>query len=142
MPKADNTTALLEATAVRHDRALRSSRKAIRELNATGAAITFGAVATRAGVARSFLYRHGELRAEIERLRPISQANGRAGIPANQRASRASADRRLAVALDSNRQLRDQLQQAEDELVNLRAELRRLRRLVTKVVESPAQPAT
>lgn len=127
MTRADNTDALLEATAMRHDRAVRSAHKAIKELNAAGAAITFGAVAARAGVARSFLYRHRDLRALIERLRPTSRANGRAAVPATERASRASADKRLSVALDDNRSLRDQLRQADNELANLRAEIRRLR---------------
>ncbi len=52
MPKADNTAALLEATARRHERTVRSAQRAIRELNAAGAEITFGGVASRAGVAR------------------------------------------------------------------------------------------
>jgi hypothetical protein len=127
MTRADNTAALLEATAMRHDRAVRTAHKAIRELNTAGAEITFGAVAARAGVARSFLYRHRDLRALIERLRPASRANGRAAVPATERASRASADKRLTVALDDNRSLRDQLRQADNELANLRSEIRRLR---------------
>lgn len=88
MTRADNTAALLEATAMRHDRGVRSAHKAIRELNAAGAAITSGAVAARAGVARSFLYRHRDLRAQIERLRPAPRANGRAAVLATERASR------------------------------------------------------
>ena len=141
MTRADNTAALLEATAMRHDRAVRSAHKAIRELNAAGAAITFGAVAARAGVARSFLYRHRDLRALIERLRPASRANGRAAVPATERASRASADKRLTVALDDNRSLRDQLRKADNELANLRAEIRRLR-VVAAATAAEGPPCT
>jgi hypothetical protein len=138
MPKADNTAALLEATARRHERTVRSAQRAIRELNAAGAEITVAGVAKRAGVARSFLYRHRGLRAQIEELRPASRAKGRAAVPATERASRASIDKRLTVALDDNRSLRDQLQQAENELANLRAEIRRLR--VVAAAKPPERP--
>ncbi len=138
MPKADNTAALLEATARRHERTVRSAERAIRELNAAGSEITFAGVARRAGVARSFLYRHRDLRALIEKLRPASGANGRAAVPATERASRASVDKRLTVALDDNRSLRDQLQQAANELANLRAEIRRLR--IVAAAKSPEGP--
>ena len=138
MPKADNTDALLEATARRHEGTVRRAQRAIRELNTAGVEITFGGVARRAGVARSFLYRHRDLRAQIEKLRPASRANGRAPVPATERASRASVDKRLTVALDDNRSLRDHLQQADNELATLRAEIRRLRMLVA--AKSPQGP--
>jgi len=49
-------------------------RAALRELDREDVAITFAAVAQRARVSRAFLYQHGELRAEIERLRPAQGA--------------------------------------------------------------------
>ncbi len=47
-------------------------------------------------------------------------------------------DKRLTVALDDNRSLRDQLQQADNELANLRAEIRHLRMLAA--AKSPEGP--
>ena len=75
---------------------------ALRDLDAEGAAISFQAVARRAGVSRQWLYTQPELRAEIERAaRPARRRAD--GIPARQRAREASLRQRIATLRAENR---------------------------------------
>ena len=73
-------------------------------MDASGVAISFEAVATEAGVSRSWLYTQPELRAEIERLRQRHSPRSDPIVPRRQRASEASLLRRLEVA---NERIRD-----------------------------------
>lgn len=111
----DNTIHLLQAAAARHHNAVLSATAAIQELDRAGTPITFQAVATAAGVSRSWLYRNPDMRAQIEHLR-ASSTGTEPGVPARERASRESLRGQLeALRLElaelrrHNKALRDQL---------------------------------
>ena len=90
-------------------------RAALREFEREGAAITFAAVAQRARVSRAFLYQHGELRAEIERLR-AAQGAASARPVSRERASDASLRARLRAALDECERQREEIARLREEL--------------------------
>ena len=92
-------------------------RAALRELEREGAAITFAAVAQRARVSRAFLYQHGELRAEIERLRAAHSA-APARPASRERASDASLRARLRAALDECQRQREEIARLREELAH------------------------
>jgi hypothetical protein len=106
---------LLDAAAKRTVDAEQRVRRALHELDAQGAAVTFAAVAYRARVSRAFLYQHAELRAQIESLR-TAQSTSPAPLPARQRASDASLRARLRAALDDNQRQREELARLREEL--------------------------
>jgi small-conductance mechanosensitive channel len=116
--QADNSRHLIVAARQRAERTRRQALTALRRLDATGAPITFEAVAREAGVSRSWLYTQDDLRAEIGRLRE-RRPSPTPHTPDRQRASTASLLSRLEVATEriqqleqANRQLREALAQA------------------------------
>jgi hypothetical protein len=66
---ADNTAHLIAAARARSQAARDRAIAAIQHLDRTGTPITFSVVAAQAGVSRSWLYRQGDLRAQIKTLR-------------------------------------------------------------------------
>jgi hypothetical protein len=100
-------------------------RAALRELEREGAAITFAAVARRARVSRAFLYQHGELRAEIERLR-AAQSAAPARPVSRERASDASLRARLRAALDECARQREEIARLREELALAHGRVREL----------------
>ena len=71
--RADNTRHIVAAAQHRHEYTRAKAIQALREAEKSGTPVTFDAVATAAGVSRSWLYTQPDLRAEIERLRAASQ---------------------------------------------------------------------
>ena len=69
--RADNTIHLTTAARRRHELTRSRTIRALRELDASGGAVTFAIVAKSAGVSRSWLYTQPDIRAEIERLRSL-----------------------------------------------------------------------
>src|SRR5919108_2110556 len=106
---------LSRAAAERHRRAVERAQRALRDLNAEGAAVSFQAVARRAGISRQWLYTQPALRAEIEQLRDRARARTD-GVPARQRATEASLRQRLDTLRAENQRLRE-------ENANLKTEL-------------------
>lgn len=106
--------ALTQAAAERHRRAVERAERALRELDAEGAPVTFQAVARRAGVSRQWLYTQPVLRDEIERLR--DRAPDVIGIPGRQRATEASLRQRLESLRFENQRLRQENAQLKAEL--------------------------
>jgi hypothetical protein len=112
---ADNSRHLRAATRRRSEQTRKRAVKALRRLDADGTTITFDAVAREAGVSRSWLYAHADIRDQIDRMRQRRQpAAPSPTIPHRQRASDASLLRRLEAATDrirpleqDNRELRD-----------------------------------
>ena len=100
-------------------------RAALREFEREGAAITFAAVAQRARVSRAFLYQHGELRAEIERLR-AAQSAAAARPVSRERASDASLRARLRAALDECQRQREEIARLREELALAHGRVREL----------------
>lgn len=107
MSRADNSHHLQRAAAARHESAIARARNAIEQLDRAGIPVTFAAVASAAGVSRSWLYTDADLRDAITGLRRIRPANSTAA-PAAQRASTDS--------------LLERLNSARDEITRLRAE--------------------
>src|SRR6266540_725948 len=94
--RADNSRFLIQAARRRSQATRERAIQALRRLAATGGPATFDSVARTAGVSRSWLYTQPDLRAEIERLRAAyGHAPASLPIPARQRASDASLQRRL-----------------------------------------------
>ena len=114
---ADNSKHLHDAARRRSEQTRKKAIKALRRLDGAGTPVTFGSVAQAAGVSRSWLYAHADIRAEIERLRRLRQPEtGMRPVPQRQRASDASLLRRLEAATErirrleqGNRDLRDAL---------------------------------
>jgi negative regulator of sigma E activity len=99
---------LSEAAARRHELTRAKAIQALRELDRTGTPVTFAAIATAAGISRSWLYTQPDISDQIRRLRGKTDGTGSAGaIPAAQRATDASLRARLTAALDRNKQLAD-----------------------------------
>ena len=98
---------LAEAAARRHELTRSRAVQALRELDRSGARVTFAAVARAAGISRSWLYTQPDISGQIRRLRKITDAGSAGAIPAGQRATDASLRARLTAALDRNKQLAD-----------------------------------
>jgi len=116
--RADNTGPLIAAARNRHELTRAKAIWALRELDRAGTAITFEAVARRAGVSRSWLYSQPDLRADIERLREATGRTPAAAVPAAQRTSDASLLRRLQSGQARNRQLSEDNQQLRRQLAH------------------------
>jgi hypothetical protein len=95
-----------EAAARRHERTRSKAIQALRELDRGGRPVTFAAVASAAGISRSWLYTQTDIRDQIQRLRTARTSEG-AGIPAGQRATDESLRARLTAALRRNQALAD-----------------------------------
>jgi Family of unknown function (DUF6262) len=111
-------TPITAAARRRHEQTHTRATQALRELDRAGTPVTFAAVASAAGVSRSWLYTQPDLRAEVERLR---EATGRAPsppIPACQRTSEASLHARLEAALTRNRELASDNQRLRRQLAH------------------------
>jgi len=98
---------LAKTAATRHHRAVQRAERALQELDADGATVSFQSVARRAGVSRQWLYTQPALRGEIEQLRDRTPARA-GGIPAPQRASEASLRQRAQSLRAENRRLREE----------------------------------
>jgi len=106
--RADNSHHLTANAQQRSQAAQRRAVAALRRMDNTGIAVTFDSVAREAGVSRSWLYTHPDLRAEIERLRRrAGPTTPTRRIPDRQRTSDASLLHRLETANERIRQLHD-----------------------------------
>ncbi|MFJ8390892.1 DUF6262 family protein [Streptomyces sp. NPDC094438] len=125
---ADNTAHLVTSARRRHELTRSKAIQALRELDRTGALVTFETVARTAAVSRSWLYTQPDLRAEIERLRQATRRSPDSTIPAGQRTSDASLRHRLEAALTRNRELSEENARLRRQLAralgDARAELR------------------
>ncbi|WP_345576876.1 DUF6262 family protein [Nonomuraea rosea] len=74
----------------RHELTRSKASQALRELDRTGAPVTFQTVAQQASVSRSWLYTQPDIRAEIDRLGTTARLATEPSVPARQRSSEAS----------------------------------------------------
>jgi hypothetical protein len=116
--RPDNTAPLVAAARRRHDQARARATRALRDLDHAGTPVTFEAVASAAGVSRSWLYSQPDLRLEVERLREATRGTPRPPVPTRQRASDASLHARLEAALHRNRELADENQRLRRQLAH------------------------
>ena len=86
--------------------------------------MNFATVAHTANVGRDFLYRHTQLRAEIEQLRGKQRAPSR--LPAHEQASENSTRARLRGTLEENKRLRAENAQLREELALAHGRVREL----------------
>ena len=105
--RADNSQQLITAARRRHELTRSKALQTLHELIAAGNPVTFQTVADRAGVSRSWLYAQDDIKAEIQQHR-TRVAPPSAPVPARQRASEESLTRRLALAVERNRQLAEE----------------------------------
>ena len=120
----DHTTAIIMAARRRHELTRAKAIRALRELDTAGAPITFQAVATAAGISRSWLYTQPDVRDQIHRLRHSTRRAPSSSIPADQRASDASLLVRLQAALERNRTLAKENQRLRQQFAHLLGEQR------------------
>ena len=106
--RPDTAAPLAEAAARRHELTRAKAIQALRELDRAGTPVTFAAVASAAGVSRSWLYTQPDIRDQIQRLRGASNHRPASAIPASQRATDASLRARLTAALQRNQALADE----------------------------------
>ncbi len=131
----DTTAPIIAAAKRRHELTRAKAIQAIRELDRAGAIVTFAAVAAAAGVSRSWLYSQPGIREQIQQLRDTASRSAAAPIPASQRASDASLQRRLQAARGEHEKLlseRAQLLQERD----------RLRRQIARMLGEQRQTST
>lgn len=135
---ADNSRHLRVAARRRSEQTRKRAIKALRRLDSDGTPITFDAVARAAGVSRSWLYAHADIRDEIERLRRLRRpATGAPSVPSRQRASDASLLRRLEASTERIRRLEQDNCELRDALAAALGEQRQAR-----VIGSPARRDT
>lgn len=99
---ADNSAHLVDAARRRHEEARQRAVHAIRTAQSKGHRLTVSALATAAGVSRSFLYANPDLLQALQNLRPEPVARTAGSGPA----THASLLSRLAALTDKNKTLR------------------------------------
>lgn len=122
--RADNTIHLTTAARRRHEITRSRAIRALRELDASGGAVTFEVVAKSAGVSRSWLYTQPDIRAEIQRLRSLHHRTPAQAVPARQRTTDPSLLQRLEIANARNRELAEDNQRLRRQLAQALGELR------------------
>ncbi len=130
--RPDNAAPIIAAARHRHELTRARAVQALRELDHTGAPVTFAAVAAFAGVSRSWLYAQPDIHDEIVRLREATSRSPAAPIPAAQRTTDASLLRRLEAAHTERRRL-------QEENTRLRQEIARARRQVARALGEQRQ---
>lgn len=103
--RADNSHHLTAAARRRAEQTRTRAVRALRQLDQTGAAVTFEAVAREADVSRSWLYGQPDLRDQIQALRARHQPPPTPRPPQRQAASETSLLRRLHAATERISQL-------------------------------------
>jgi hypothetical protein len=114
--RADNSRHIVDAARRRSAYTRAKAIQALRTLDAAGDPVTFETVANQAGVSRSWLYAQPDLRAEIEQLRTAHRRAPASPVPARQRATDASLQRRLEAATAEIRRLRQENRELRDQL--------------------------
>ena len=122
--RADNTAHLVTAAKQRHEFTRAKAIRALRELDQTGALVTFETVAREAEISRSWLYTQPDIKAEIQRLRTLTSRAPRTRLPAHQRTTDPSLSQRLEVAHQRNRQLTEDNQRLRRQLAQALGQLR------------------
>jgi hypothetical protein len=126
-----STQALAEATHRRRENAENSVKRALREARKTQAPVTVTSIAAAAGVSTDFIYRHRELRPQVEalrRARPSSFVAASADDP-DIAAADSTLVRRLSQQLaEVRRQRREEIAELHRALEEAQGELLLLRR--------------
>ena len=121
--RPDNSARIILAAKRRSELTRAKAVQAIRQLERSGAVVTFEVVADSAGVSRSWLYGQADLRAEIERLRERTRKTS-PSVPVRQRTSDASLIARLQAAIDQCRKLSEENSRLRRQLAHALGERR------------------
>lgn len=132
---ADTTAAVIAAARHRHELTRAKAIRALRELVAAGAPITFQNIAQTAGVSRSWLYTQPDIRHDIERQRDTQTAPNPLPANTNQRTSDASLIARLQAANQRIRELNEDNQRLRRQLAHALGDQR-----ATRPPSSPLPP--
>lgn len=128
-PRERRITALTDAAKAKSENKTRDAEHAIRRLVKRGEPITFQAVQREAGVSHAFLYNHPELRKRIEHLRGTRPKTTTEQPAATDNTLVITLTRQITELKKQHRQqlqaLRDALEQAHGENLDLRRELAR-----------------
>jgi Family of unknown function (DUF6262) len=120
---ADHPHHLAQHARQRHERTLQRASETLTALATSGGPVSIAALATRAGVSRSWIYTQPELRDRIEQLQRSSSRISK-GANGAHRASDESLRRRLALAHQRITQLRNENQQLREALAHAHGQLR------------------
>ncbi|MEU6602542.1 DUF6262 family protein [Streptomyces flaveolus] len=128
--RSKRTQALAAAAKAKSQTKTQAAEKAIRTLVKRGEAITFQAVQHEAGVSHAFLYNHPDLRGRIEALRAQARPVPAPAHPADEQTTLVLALTSQITRLkkqyrDEVQALREALEQAHGENLDLRRELAR-----------------
>lgn len=121
--RADNTDRLVAAARLRAERTRARAVEALAAMD--DAPVSVARLARAAGVSRSWIYTQPDLLVQIEHRAQTGRATG-AAVPASQRASTASLQRRLELAHARVRQLTDENERLRDELARAYGRLRQI----------------
>ena len=121
--RPDNSARIVLAAKRRSELTRAKAVQAIRQLERSGAVVTFEAVAANAGVSRSWLYGQADLRVEIERLRERTRETS-SSVPVRKRTSDTSLRTRLLAALDQCRKLTEENSRLRRQLAHALGEQR------------------
>jgi hypothetical protein len=130
----DNAHFIVQAARERSEAALERAQQALRRLDRSGAVINVQAVAQTASVSRSWIYRHPEVRAQVEELRRSHTGRPMPITPSAQRASIESLQRRLEADQEELRCLRAENAALRDQVARLFGEQRVSRRSPRQVL--------
>ncbi|MST31157.1 transposase [Acidimicrobiaceae bacterium USS-CC1] len=120
----DNSHHLHAAQRLHHAQLVERVETVLRNLEKSGAPVSFPAVAEAAGVSRAFIYKTESLRCLVDRLRQVNRATAGPAIPARQRRSEASKDALITRLTQENRALREQNKTLADQNAALLGRLR------------------
>ncbi|MFI6731130.1 DUF6262 family protein [Streptomyces atratus] len=128
--RAKRTQTLVAAAKAKSQAKTDAAEKAIRALVKRSEPITFQAVQREAGVSHAFLYNHPDLRGRIERLRAQARLAPAPASPADEQSTLVLALTGQITRLKKRHReevqaLRDALEQAHGENLDLRRELAR-----------------
>jgi hypothetical protein len=128
-----NVAALTDAARRRHANAQQAVQRALREARKTSGPVTFAGIAAAAGVSTDFIYRHPELRTQVETLRRSRSSPPARGATDDSDSAAAASTlvRRLSQQLVGERrrhreemaELHHALEAAHGELLSLRRQL-------------------
>ena len=116
--RADKAASIVIAARRRRELTRAKAIQALRELERTGAPVTFQSVATAATVSRSWPYNQPEYPRRNRTRAPTHEPNSGAEIPASQRISESSILTRLNAALQRNRELIEENQRLRRQLAH------------------------
>jgi Family of unknown function (DUF6262) len=133
-----SSEALRNAARRRHLEAEKAVTVALREARKNNLAVTFSGLAAKAGVSTDFIYRHPQLRSQVEELRRTRGQASRNALTGNDTDAVASTlIRRLSQEIvDLRRQHREETAELQRALAAAHGELLQLRRRLTDVESS------